>query len=92
MNPSANRLVSSLYTGQNSLDQYVLTWVASETTEKFHGDLAPLVTKLTTLSGNYPTESDYLGYMGLGSEALYATNSTTFYVPMLSIDIEKTST
>ena len=83
---------SSLYTGQNSLDQYVLTWYATSTTEKFHGDIAPLITKLTTLSGGtYPTEDDYLGYMGLGSEALYATQPTTFYVPQLSIDIETTS-
>lgn len=87
----ANRSVSNLYVGQNSLKQHVLTWVAKNTTEKFHGDLMPLVTKLMGMRGaNFPKTTDYLGYMGLGSEALSTSEPVTFWVPELSIDIRTT--
>ncbi|TDZ13576.1 putative xyloglucan-specific endo-beta-1,4-glucanase A [Colletotrichum spinosum] len=91
-----NGTTFSLYAGQNSLKQYVLTWVASATTEKFVGDLAPLVAKLTdstiTKTGvKFPSTATYLGYMGLGSEALSAKSVVSFRVPTLSIDIKATS-
>ncbi|OLN89332.1 Endoglucanase A [Colletotrichum chlorophyti] len=77
-----------LFFGQNSLDQYVLTWVTNNT-EHFVGDLAPLINKLTTMNrANFPTTSTYLGYMGLGSEALSAKDVVTFRVPSLSIEIK----
>lgn len=74
------------------MDQYVLTWKATATIEHFVGDLAPLLTKLTTMTNaNFPTTSTYLGYMGLGSEALSATNVVTFRVPTLSMEIKASS-
>ncbi|KAL0934854.1 xyloglucan-specific endoglucanase [Colletotrichum truncatum] len=92
---TVNGTTFSLYAGQNSLKQYVLTWVASATTEHFVGDLTPLVKKLTdsTITSTasdvkFPSSSTYLGYMGLGSEALSAKKVITFRVPTLSIDIE----
>jgi hypothetical protein len=80
---------SNLYSGQNDLQQTVLTWLASETTETFSGDIAPLITQLSSLNNvHVPTDSDFLGYMSLGSEAFSANTNITFYVPTLSIDIQ----
>ncbi|KAF6814717.1 xyloglucan-specific endoglucanase [Colletotrichum plurivorum] len=92
---TVNGTTFSLYAGQNSLKQYVLTWVAPNT-EHFVGDLTPLVKKLTdstiTKTGvKFPTTATYLGYMGLGSEALSAKEVVTFRVPTLSIDIKGSS-
>ncbi|KAI3539479.1 hypothetical protein CPAR01_00829 [Colletotrichum paranaense] len=87
-----NGTTFQLFFGQNSLSQYVLTWKATATIEHFVGDLAPLLTKLTTMTNaNFPTTSTYLGYMGLGSEALSATNVVTFRVPTLSMEIKASS-
>lgn len=70
----------------------MLTWVASETVEKFHGDLTPLVRRVLAGTGSYyPTESDYIGYMGLGSEAYHANTAVTFHVPQLAIDVQTRS-
>ncbi|KAK2046696.1 concanavalin A-like lectin/glucanase [Colletotrichum somersetense] len=78
-----------LFFGQNSLEQYVLTWKAVTTVEHFVGDLSPLLTTLTTMNhANFPTSATYLGYMGLGSETLSATNVVTFRVSTLSMDIK----
>ncbi|KAM0329466.1 hypothetical protein ACHAQA_004775 [Verticillium albo-atrum] len=89
---SVNGTDFTLYVGQNSLKQHVLTWVAKGTVEKFHGDLMPLVTQLMGMSGsNFPKKTDYLGYMGLGSEALSTSEPVTFHVPELSIDIRTAS-
>ncbi|ERS99624.1 uncharacterized protein SPSK_09381 [Sporothrix schenckii 1099-18] len=83
-----NGTTFSLYYGTNSLKQNVLTWLASETTDKFNGDLLPLFTKLFSLkNANFPSASDYLGYFAFGSEAYYSTDYVTFSVPKLSIDV-----
>jgi hypothetical protein len=80
---------SNLYSGSNSLQQNVLTWLASETTEKFSGDIAPLITRLSSMNtAGFPTVSDYLGHISLGSEAFSANTNVTFYVPVLSIDVQ----
>lgn len=80
---------SDLYYGQNSLNQYVLSWVATDNTYKFKGDFAPLIQRLFEIThDNFPTNADYLGYMGLGSEAFDAVKNVTFHVPRLSIDIQ----
>ena len=67
----------------------MLTWVASQTTEVFTGDLAPLLTQLPSL-GNpiFPIGSTYLGNLGLGSETFSTNVNVTFSVPNLSIDIQ----
>ncbi|CAM1501253.1 Fc.00g104150.m01.CDS01 [Cosmosporella sp. VM-42] len=81
-----------LFTDQNSLGQYVLTWVAEKTTDKFTADLAPLVAQLLkTKKKGYPTAADYLGYVGFGSEAYWSNATVTFHVPNLSIDIKKSA-
>jgi hypothetical protein len=84
-----NGTTFSLYYGTNSLDQNVLTWLASTTTDTFSGDLLPLFTKLFSLGDNtkYPTSSDYLGYFAFGSEAYYSDGFVTFSVPHLSINV-----
>ncbi|KAF9876856.1 hypothetical protein CkaCkLH20_05702 [Colletotrichum karsti] len=96
---SINGTTFTLYAGQNSLKQYVLTWVAPNT-EHFVGDLTELVKQITSLPASvtalatdvkFPTSSTYLGYMGLGSEALSATKVVTFRVPTLTIDIKGSS-
>lgn len=87
-----NGITFSLYFGQNSLEQSVLTWVASETVDDFSGDLVPLVEQLTSLGRtDFPTTSDFIGYMGLGSEALSAKTNVTFSVLPLTIDIQASS-
>ena len=65
------------------------TWVASEDTEQFTGDISPLITALTSKTGTrYPTTSDFMGVFGFGSEAYYADQNVTFYVPKLEVDIQ----
>ncbi|CAK7226184.1 hypothetical protein SEUCBS140593_006155 [Sporothrix eucalyptigena] len=90
---TVNGTTFSLYYGTNSLKQNVLTWLASETTDDFNGDLLPLITKLFTLdNANFPSETDYLGYFAFGSEAYYSDDFVTFTVPHLSIDVTTTTT
>ncbi|PVH74253.1 glycoside hydrolase family 12 protein [Cadophora sp. DSE1049] len=85
---SVNGTTFNLYTGQNSLFQNVLTWVASATTETFVGDIAPLLTKLDTVTqANFTGAGLYMGHLGMGTEAFSATNNVTFSMPVLSIDI-----
>lgn len=82
---------SSLYTGENQLGQYVLTWIASDTTEKFTGDLSPLINGVVDLqvtNAKTPSDSDYLGYMSMGSEAYSSDREVTFHVPELAVDIQ----
>lgn len=66
--------------------------MAEDTTEHFHGDLHPLVDRLFTVDNDtaaeYPSRSDYLGYLSLGTEAYSSSTEVTFHVPELSIDIE----
>lgn len=81
--------LSKLYTGVHNNEQNVLTWVASNTTEKFNGDLYPLITDLYTLKGSvYPSKEDYMGIFQFGTEAFSSKNNVTFWVPTLSIDIQ----
>ncbi|GAB1206990.1 concanavalin A-like lectin/glucanase domain-containing protein [Aspergillus pseudonomiae] len=78
-----------LYTGQNDLKQEVLTWYAANTTEKFNGDILPLVSDLYTLGkGVDLSEKDYLGVLSLGTEAFSSHSNVTFWMPRLSIDIQ----
>lgn len=89
----------SLYVGQNGNKQNVLTWVSDTTTDRFHGDLEPLIAAILKLEANppaaaagaaavsYPSSSDFLGYLSLGTEAYSSSDSVTFHVPALSIDI-----
>jgi hypothetical protein len=82
----ANLASSDLYTGKNGKGQNVWTWVAATTTNRFVGDIRPILTELAGQNG--PTGSDYLGYVSFGSEAYYSPQNVTFSVPELSIDIQ----
>ncbi|KAJ5669495.1 hypothetical protein N7462_010565 [Penicillium macrosclerotiorum] len=85
-----NGTTFNLYTGTNSDEQNVLSWVAETTTQTFSGDLYPLITDLYTLSGDvYPSSSDYMGVFQFGTEAFSSTKNVTFWVPKLAIDIQK---
>ena len=87
---SVNGTVFNLYFGQNSLQQYVLTWMATTSVENFIGDIQPLLTKVGQLGiANAPKPEHYLGYMGLGSEALWTPQDVTFDVNYLSMDIKR---
>ncbi|KAK5094891.1 hypothetical protein LTR24_003339 [Lithohypha guttulata] len=84
-----NGTTFNLYFGQNSQKQYVLTWSAATPVEKFIGDIAPLVSKVGQLGlPESPSSSVYLGYMGLGSEALWTPQEVTFDVSYLSMDVK----
>ncbi|KAL1862689.1 hypothetical protein VTK73DRAFT_6692 [Phialemonium thermophilum] len=84
-----NGTTFSLYGGQNSANQlYVLTWVAQDPVEKLNTDISPLIKRiLATSNDKFPKSSDYLGYIGLGSETLWAQDFVTFDVPKLAVDI-----
>lgn len=58
--------------------------------ERFVGDIYQLITDLYSLPGHlYPSSEDYLGIFSFGTEALYSDANVTFWVPELSIDIQK---
>ncbi|KAJ5759202.1 hypothetical protein N7520_006358 [Penicillium odoratum] len=89
-NHTINGTIFELYSGTNSNNQNVLTWIASEVTEEFEGDIYPLITDLYTLSGiNYPSKADYMGILQFGTETFSANSNVTFGVSALSIDIKK---
>lgn len=89
-----NGVTFNLYYGENGLGQTVLTWTVPTNTiaNNFNGNLSPLVaydfSKLT-LPANipYPQSEAYLGYIGLGSEALSATQNVTLSVPKLDMQV-----
>lgn len=84
----ADLISSKLYSGTNGVQQSVFTWLASETTEVFAGDIAPLISKLSSLPAvKFPASTLFLGHFGMGSEAFSANVNVTFSMPRLSIDI-----
>ena len=89
-----NGVTFNLYYGKNGLGQTVLTWMvpAGTIANNFNGDLSPLVKydfSTLTLPADipYPKPNAWLGYIGLGSEALSATQNVTLSVPKLSMEI-----
>lgn len=67
-----------------------MTWVASETTDTFTGDIYPLIADLYSLAGPlYPSSSDYMGVFQFGTEAYSSSTNVTFWCPELYIDIQK---
>ncbi|KAF5139435.1 putative xyloglucan-specific endo-beta-1,4-glucanase A [Metarhizium anisopliae] len=78
-----------LYSGLNSQNQMVLSWVATKPTTTFKGDLKPLMDTIFAMNNaNYPQKTDYLGYLAFGQEAYSSTANVTFSVPSLAVDIE----
>jgi hypothetical protein len=89
-----NGVTFNLYYGANGLGQTVLTWTVPTGTiaNNFNGDLSTLVKydySTLSLPANipYPRSSAYLGYIGLGSEALYALQNVTLSVPKLDMSV-----
>ncbi|KAF4980493.1 hypothetical protein FZEAL_3504 [Fusarium zealandicum] len=79
-----------LYVGQNQAKQNVLTWYVEKPTQKFSGDLYPLIDEILSMEDkDYPSASDYMGYMSWGTEAYSVNKTVTFDVPSLSIDVIK---
>jgi hypothetical protein len=74
-----------LFFGANSLGQKVFTWVAHGNTTSFNADIYPLLGELSQFGG--PAQTDHLGYMAFGSEALYSLQNVTFAVPGLEMDL-----
>jgi len=77
-----------LYYGDNSLGQKVFTWVAHGNTTTFNSDINPLLEQLAQFGG--PQDTDHLGYVAFGSEALYSLQNVTFSVPDLEMDLTTT--
>jgi hypothetical protein len=82
---SINGTSFGLYVGKNGAGTNVWTWVASTVTNRFVGDILPLVTGLETANG--PAGADYLGYFGFGTEAYNSPTNVTFACSSLYIDV-----
>ncbi|KAI9783336.1 MAG: hypothetical protein M1839_003870 [Geoglossum umbratile] len=84
-----------LFAGKNANGQNVFSWVASEPITEFRSDISPLFNNILDLKGvkglkaDTPTFTDYLGYVGFGTQAYNSVGNVTFWVPRLSMDIRK---
>ncbi|KAJ5780996.1 hypothetical protein N7457_006156 [Penicillium paradoxum] len=91
--PEINRTLDgttfTLYSGKNDQDQQVLSWVTDVMTEKFTGDIYPLITDLYNLEGDeYPAKDDYLGSLSFGTETYSVDKNVTFSAKHYKIDIQ----
>ncbi|KAJ5252356.1 hypothetical protein N7489_002766 [Penicillium chrysogenum] len=79
----------TLYTGKNEQGQYVLSWVPDTITERFTGDIYPLITDLYNFGGSdYPAKEDYLGSLSFGTEVYSVDKNVTFWAEQYKIDIK----
>ncbi|KAF7585257.1 hypothetical protein BBP40_011547, partial [Aspergillus hancockii] len=79
----------NLYAGRNGLGQNVLSWLAANTTEKFKGDIYPLISELFSLKGDvHLSKTDYLGHFSLGTEAFSPKSNITLWVPTLDVGFQ----
>ncbi|CAG8022044.1 unnamed protein product [Penicillium olsonii] len=83
----------TLFQGENDQGTMVLSWVATpwmtDATEKFTGDIYPLIDELYSMSGDdYPSKDDYLGSLSFGTEAYDVKDHVTFWVPKYEISIK----
>jgi hypothetical protein len=89
---------SDLFVGQNANSQNVFSWVATQPVEEFTSDITPLFLSILNLPNvedlgvDVPTFTDYLGYVGFGTQAYNSIGDVTFSVPRLSIDVQKYGT
>ena len=93
-NSSANLYGNSnLFAGQNDNLQSVFSWVATEPIEEFDSDISPLFNLILDLKVtkdvdvDIPAFTDFLGYVGFGTQAFNSIGNVTFWVPRLSIDV-----
>ena len=84
---------SNLFAGQNDNLQSVFSWVATEPIEEFDSDISPLFNLILDLKVtkdvdvDIPAFTDFLGYVGFGTQAFNSIGNVTFWVPRLSIDV-----
>ncbi|KAH0564753.1 hypothetical protein GP486_001862 [Trichoglossum hirsutum] len=84
-----------LFAGKNANDQNVFSWVATEPITEFHSDISPLFNSILALNdvenlkADTPTFTDFLGYVGFGTQAYNSVGNVTFWVPRLSMDVRK---
>ena len=84
---------SNLFAGQNDNLQNVFSWVATEPVEEFDSDISPLFNLILDLKVtkdvdvDIPAFTDFLGYVGFGTQAFNSIGNVTFWVPRLSIDV-----
>jgi hypothetical protein len=90
----------NLFAGQNDNLQNVFSWVATEPITDFSGDISPLFNTILNLAKvkgfadlgvDIPVFSDYLGYVGFGTQAYNSEGHVTFYVPKLGMDLRSFS-
>jgi hypothetical protein len=83
-----DNMLSELYQGENGVGQKVLTWYSPTIANKFHGDLFKLVDRLIEMDEkDFPSSSDYIGYMSVGTETYSSDDFVTFHVPELAVDV-----
>lgn len=79
---------SELYQGENGVGQKVLTWYSPTVSNRFHGDLFQLVDRLIEMGEkDFPSDSDYIGYLSVGTETYSSDDFVTFHVPELAVDV-----
>ncbi|KAL1978348.1 hypothetical protein VTN31DRAFT_1207 [Thermomyces dupontii] len=84
-----NGTTFNLYTGRNGVGQQVLTWVPASRTERFSGDILPLLSQPTGAAAiDFPADTDYLGYIAFGTEAFSSKTNVTFSVPNFALDVQ----
>lgn len=87
--PRTKSYPSNLYTGRNGVGQQVLTWVPASRTERFSGDILPLLSQPTGATAvDFPADTDYLGYIAFGTEAFSSKTNVTFSVPNFALDVQ----
>jgi hypothetical protein len=89
---------SNLFVGKNANSQNIFSWVATQPIEEFHSDITPLFNSILNLRSvkhlgvDVPTFADFLGFVGFGTQAYSSIGNVTFWVPTLSIDVQKFGT
>lgn len=86
---------STLYTGKNSNGQNVFSWVTTDPVTEFDSDILPLFNSILNLQGGkklnveLPIVTDFLGYVGFGTQAYNSIGPVTFSVPRLLVELKK---
>ncbi|KAH6718717.1 concanavalin A-like lectin/glucanase domain-containing protein, partial [Leptodontidium sp. MPI-SDFR-AT-0119] len=74
-----------LYTGTNTLNQHVFSWVPTKNTTSFTGDLAVGIHYLS--ENNLLPGDNYLGVVQFGTETFFAEEYVTFTAAGISVDV-----
>lgn len=93
MNKTIDGTQFTLFQDKNDEGTMVLSWLANpyitDPTEKFTGDIYPLISALYNMEGeDYPSSDDYLGSLSFGTEAYSVDDHVTFSVPQYKIEVK----